>query len=337
MAKGSSADVCLFCYGLVLRSPLSSLETLRSRKVPKLVLVRRKLSFRPIIITSSLAEPNKRLSFPSLQADSFRHPVDLVSTSLLRRLVGVDTISRKLINPFVEKLFLLENLSFGIQVSSRQLPDLYALLVQACRILDIYPYPLLFLRQSPYPNAYTLAFQGEKPFIVIHSSLLDILNEAELQVVLAHELGHLKCEHGVWLTLANSFAVLFNSLGAIGFPLSNVLERHLMKWFQAAEFSCDRASLLVSQDAFVVTSTIMKLAGGSSSIHRHLDAKEYMKQAEEFSKESQKGLFSRLVSRQLAEIGSHPLPVTRITELNRWSTSLEYEKLLRTGRPLITE
>ncbi|GJD08986.1 Alpha-1,3-mannosyltransferase CMT1 [Galdieria sulphuraria] len=302
-----------------------------------MVSLRRTPLFCSSVILSSLGEHKEKLSFPSLKADSFRHPIDLVSTNLLRRVVGLEVISRRLINPFIEKLFLLENLSVGIQVSSRQLPELYALLVQACSILNIYPYPSLFLRQSPYPNAYTLAFQGEKPFIVIHSSLLDILTEAELQVVLAHELGHLKCEHGVWLTLANSFAILCSSFGAIGFPLSNVLERHMTKWFQAAEFSCDRASLLVSQDLFTVTSTIMKLAGGSSSIHHQLDVREYMRQAEEFTRESEKGFLSQIASKQLAEVASHPLPVVRITELNRWSTSLEYTRLLRTGRPLVKE
>lgn len=34
-----------------------------------------------------------------------------------------------------------------------------------------------------------------------------------MQAVLAHELGHLKCDHGVWLTIAN-----FLTLGAYSVP-----------------------------------------------------------------------------------------------------------------------
>lgn len=60
--------------------------------------------------------------------------------------------------------------------------------------------------QNPSPNAYTLAIAGRKPFIVVHSALLDLLAPAEVQAVLAHELGHLKCDHGVWLTAANVLA-----------------------------------------------------------------------------------------------------------------------------------
>lgn len=60
--------------------------------------------------------------------------------------------------------------------------------------------------QNPSPNAYTLAIAGRKPFIVVHSALLELLAPAEVQAVLAHELGHLKCDHGVWLTAANVIA-----------------------------------------------------------------------------------------------------------------------------------
>ena len=35
-------------------------------------------------------------------------------------------------------------------------------------------------------------------------------------------------------------------------------------WMQAAELTCDRAALLVSQDPKVVVSVIMKLTGGSA-------------------------------------------------------------------------
>ena len=41
---------------------------------------------------------------------------------------------------------------------------------------------------------------------MVHSALLELLAPAEVQAVLAHELGHLKCDHGVWLTAANVIA-----------------------------------------------------------------------------------------------------------------------------------
>jgi hypothetical protein len=80
--------------------------------------------------------------------------------------------------------------------------------------------------QNASPNAYTLAIAGKQPFIMLNTGLLELLNTEELQGVIAHEvrspveqrvlrnvgsphsryvllqLGHLKCDHGVWLTVA---------------------------------------------------------------------------------------------------------------------------------------
>ena len=55
-------------------------------------------------------------------------------------------------------------------------------MVEAADILNI-DAPDLYVRQSPVPNAYTLAISGKKPFVVIHTSLVELLTREELQVV----------------------------------------------------------------------------------------------------------------------------------------------------------
>jgi Zn-dependent protease with chaperone function len=94
--------------------------------------------------------------------------------------------------------------------------------------------------QNAFPNAYTLAIAGKQPFVMLNTSLLELLDEAELQCVIAHELGHLKCDHGVWLTIAN---VLAN--GTMNFlpVVSHAVEEALFKWMRAAELTCDRCVL----------------------------------------------------------------------------------------------
>lgn len=64
---------------------------------------------------------------------------------------------------------------------SIQLPDLHQLMVEAAQILNIEA-PDLYVRQSPVPNAYTLAIRGKKPFVVVHTSLVELLSQKELQV-----------------------------------------------------------------------------------------------------------------------------------------------------------
>ena len=106
------------------------------------------------------------------------------------------------VSPLAEQFFHLENIASSILVSERQLPDLHNLLLEACQVLDLEP-PQLYVRQNPVPNAYTFAMRGQRPFVVIHTSLLELLTPEETQAVIAHELGHLKCDHSLYLTLAN--------------------------------------------------------------------------------------------------------------------------------------
>lgn len=55
-------------------------------------------------------------------------------------------------------------------------------MVEAAGILNTEA-PDLYIRQSPVPNAYTLAISGKKPFVVVHTSLVELLTRKELQVV----------------------------------------------------------------------------------------------------------------------------------------------------------
>lgn len=64
-----------------------------------------------------------------------------------------------------------------------QLSELHHLMVEAAQTLKTQA-PDLYVRQSPVPNAYTLAVSGKKPFVVVHTSLVELLTRKELQVLL---------------------------------------------------------------------------------------------------------------------------------------------------------
>ncbi|GJP84329.1 hypothetical protein CLOP_g14396 [Closterium sp. NIES-67] len=222
--------------------------------------------------SSSASAPSANLSSArhrvrGLRADDIRHPLDRQNTALLRAIPGLNDLGRVLLGPVQEQILVLENLGSGVLVSPQQLPSLHALMEEAAAALDMPSPPDLYVRQSPVPNAYTLAINGQKPFVVVHTALLDLLTPVEVQAVLAHELGHLKCEHGLWLTFANLLALgAASSLpGFLGAMLARGLEDQLLRWLRAAELTCDRAALVVVRDPRVVVSVLMKLAGGSTS------------------------------------------------------------------------
>lgn len=83
--------------------------------------------------------------------------------------------------PVAEQVLLLENVSTSIRVGPEQLPSINRLLAEAASILQMEA-PELYVRQHPVPNAYTLAIAGHKPFIVVHTALLELLSPSELQV-----------------------------------------------------------------------------------------------------------------------------------------------------------
>lgn len=262
-----------------------------------------------------------------LKADQFRHPLDKQATQALKQLPGMDLLVRNLLAPVAEPVFYLENISSSLLVGPQQLPELHKLLRQACEILDV-DVPQLYVRQNPVPNAYTLAMRGKQPFIVIHTSLLDLLTPAEIQAVLAHELGHLKCEHGVYLTLANLILLAAGQLSPWGTILAQGLQTQLLQWLRCAELTCDRAALLVAQDARVVASVLMKLCGGSRTYQDQLNLDAFLAQAQAYShyRDQWGDLYKDVQTAQL----THPLPVLRAWELLNWFDSPAYGQLLRT-------
>ncbi|MDX2244116.1 MAG: M48 family metallopeptidase [Leptolyngbyaceae cyanobacterium bins.302] len=260
-----------------------------------------------------------------LRADHFRHPLDLQATTNLKQLPGLDTLVRNLLGPVAEQYFYLENIAASVLVSDRQLPDLHHLLVEACKILDLEP-PQLYVRQHPVPNAYTFAMRGKQPFIVVHTSLLELLTPEEIQAVIAHELGHLKCEHGVYLTLANILVLAAGQL-PLGASIAQSLQAQILEWVRCAEFTCDRAALLATQNPRVVASVLMKLAGGSPTLASQLNLDAFLAQARAYdaiSKDQIGELLKQAITAQL----THPVPVLRAREIDRWGSSQAYQALL---------
>ncbi|MGQ4650123.1 M48 family metalloprotease [Lyngbya aestuarii] len=261
-----------------------------------------------------------------LKADQFRHPLDLQATKSLKQLPGLDLMVRSLLGSVAEQFFHLNNIAASVLVSEKQLPQLHKLLLEACQTLDLEP-PQLYVQQNPVPNAYTFAMRGKQPFIVLHTSLIDMLTPEEIQAVIAHELGHLKCEHGVYLTPLNIIVVAASLIPNWGTVVAQSLQEQLLEWLRCAEFTCDRAALLATQNPRVVMSVLMKLAGGSPTLAPQLNLDAFIEQARAYDAISKTELGELLKSAQTAQL-SHPVPVLRAREIDRWASSQTYQSLL---------
>ncbi|MGB3656106.1 MAG: M48 family metallopeptidase [Rivularia sp. (in: cyanobacteria)] len=265
-----------------------------------------------------------------LKADYFRHPLDKEATIALKQIPGIDMMVRNLLGPLAEQVFYVENIASSVLVSDKQLPALHKLLLEASHILDLEP-PQLYVKQHPAPNAYTFAMRGKQPFVVLHTSLIDMLTPEETQAVIAHELGHLKCDHSVYLTPVNILILAATAVPTVGAFLAQAIQAQLLEWVRCAEFTCDRAALLATQDPKVVMSVLMKLAGGSPKIAPQLNLDAFIEQARAYDDISKNELGEMVKVARTAQL-THPVPVLRAKEIDRWASSKDYEKLLQKGK-----
>jgi Zn-dependent protease with chaperone function len=140
-------------------------------------------------------------------------------------------------------------------------------------------------------------------------------------------LGHLKCEHSVYLTLANLVVLAAGQLTPLGGLLAQSLQTQILQWVRCAEFTCDRAALLVAQDPKVVASVLMKLSGGSPSLAPHLNLDAFLAQARSYEENSTDELGKMLRQIQTEQL-THPVPVLRAKEIDRWASTQDYQSIL---------
>lgn len=272
-------------------------------------------------------------TYPGISSEAFKHPLDQQAEQALRSVPGFDLVARKFVEFLYERPQLVYLMGNSIQVGPRQYSTLYRLFRECVQDLDIHPEPTLFVEQNRQVNSYALG--QEHPYVVVNTGLLDLLNEAEIRTVLAHELGHIKCGHtiliqmGIWALNAASM------LSEVTFGFSNLINSGLIfafyEWRRKAELSADRAALLVIDDLNTVLQTMMKMAGGSSQYGHECNLNEFIHQSESYQELDQDGL-NQIYKFLLYNGGhgsmlSHPFPVDRVRYLREWAISEEYRQI----------
>jgi Zn-dependent protease with chaperone function len=273
-------------------------------------------------------EPHKK--FAHLDKNQYVHPADKRALAALRQIPGIDSALKKLLVVTGESAIRVIFTASAVKVSSKQCPDLHAKLQVACTTLGV-DMPELFVQQSPIVNAFTGGV--ERPVIVLHSQLLERLTDEEVLAVVAHEVGHIHAEHVLYLTAARLIEFLATTAVSIS-PLATIVKElltmtmrsALLAWARRAELSCDRAALLVTQDANVIGRTMMKLCGGTFA--SKVDYEQFLVQAREFQKTYDGKALDRFWADVITAGLSHPFPVWRVSEILQWVESGEYKALM---------
>ncbi len=278
----------------------------------------------------SVVQEKVRKRFPRMSSNAFEHPLDRAALETLRKVPFIDKLFKKLIELGFERRLRVTLLGQAVHVTPKQCSRVYKLLREACDILDMHE-PDLFLQYDFRVNAWT--FGVERPFIVLQSALVDLLDEDQLLGVIGHELGHIKAEHVLYRTIVFFLMELIGAFGGLTNPLVRVgVLAALFDWARKSELTGDRAELLVTQDVNVCISTHMKMAAGSKEVYKHLDVDEFLKQGAKYE-DLDYDMLNKFYKFFFQLWLSHPLPVYRAKELKDWSESKQYHEILEGRYP----
>lgn len=259
-----------------------------------------------------------------IKPSEFIHPEDAAALRQLENIPGFPAIAKKVLEIGYEKLKYGLNMASTIRLSPTQLPHLYKHLPPICKRLGIKE-PEFYLEMNPQPNAYTAG--DTRIFIVVTSGLVEMMDEDELDAVLAHECGHILCRHNVYKLVADYLKIGLDALGLLG-SLAKPVEYTLLYWSRKAELTCDRcASIITSPDT--VARVMARLAGGPKSITQSINMREWANQADQYDKIKHDGLWNKTLQYGVTLSMTHPFSSVRVREILKWGDSAQYKNLMQ--------
>ena len=284
---------------------------------------------------SNARKQRKLKTFPGLLPSSFMHPWDTKAMATLRKVPGLDTVTKKILEIGFERIRYLENIADNIRVTPRTFSRLHRAVTWSAKILDM-PMPEVYVTLDPNFNAFT--FGHTKPFIAFSSGMLELCDDEELLFVVGHEMGHIKCEHVLYKNVAENIRSILDAVGKATLGLGNLigtgLALPLLDWYRKAELTADRAGLLCVQDPEAALRIFMKLAGGSPVLHDQLDRADFLEQVRAYD-EAESSKLDATYKLFLTAFRSHPFPIMRAKHLDEWIVAGDFAKIAGVGEEAV--
>jgi Zn-dependent protease with chaperone function len=260
--------------------------------------------------------------FEGLSPKAYEHPADRAATAALRSIPLMDKVVKRLTDIAHERRLRQILVGNAVRLGEHQVPQVWSTYTRAGGVLDLTALPDLYATQTPLANAMTVG--AHSPVVIVYSGLIADFDAAEVEAVLAHELGHVLSEHYYYTT---AFVLLAQFLRTsapgplAGLPLMAIY-LVLLEWARASELSADRASALVVDDPQITCRMLMRMAGGAID-GMNLDA--FVQQATQY--EEEEDLFARW-NRAWVEIAlTHPFAVRRVKELVGWVAEGDFDRI----------
>jgi heat shock protein HtpX len=175
------------------------------------------------------------------------------------------------------------------EVTPAEAPRLHGIIERLCIQANL-PKPRVAIAQTSMPNAFAIGRSPKTATVCATSGILDLLDDAELEAVLGHELTHVQNRDVVVMTIASFFASIAAFIVQIGFwfggafgndedsgpswivvilvsavvyMVSFVLLQALSRY---REFAADRGSAILTGRPSALISALLKISGGMQRI-----------------------------------------------------------------------
>jgi Zn-dependent protease with chaperone function len=268
--------------------------------------------------------------YAGIDPRSYEHPLDRQALEALRRVPGTGTFLRFLLKHGLDRTYRLLMKQNFLEVRTDRVKSIYAVVEDTARRLDLGCVPETYIVQHPQPNAWTSGV--ERYQLCLTTSLIELLDEAELRAIVAHEVGHMQAGHVLYKTAA---AILYYLVGtllsrttALAGPLLVGMYYAFRKWERCAELTGDRAELLVTGDYRTCLRAHLKLASGSAKTLPELDVEHLLAQAKEVEELSDQSWLDQLIIDWQQAGMTHPFTVWRAKHIDQWAHSGELWEVL---------
>ena len=175
------------------------------------------------------------------------------------------------------------------EVTAEQAPGLHAIVERLCIQANL-PMPKLAVAETPMPNAFAVGRSPSNASVCVTTGLLDLLEERELEGVLAHELTHIANRDVMLMTIASFFASIAAFIAQMGlffgggvgdsdddgpsffvvaiisglvYVISYVLIQALSRY---REFAADRGSAIITGRPSALSSALLRISGQMEQI-----------------------------------------------------------------------
>jgi Zn-dependent protease with chaperone function len=271
-----------------------------------------------------------RQTFPYISADAYVSPADKVALENLSKIPLVPQLIRKYNEVFGDRIWYAQNSAESVRCGPNQFKTVYDIMREGCSVLGV-PEPEIYMRNNVAAGAFTAGMS--RTFIVVQSGMVESMTDDELRFVIGHEIGHIHCAHLLFQSVGRLLMPILDMLGQATLGLGKLAGVGIIaafyEWLRQAEYTADRAGLLVCQDKTAALSAIMKLGCGSSRLRSEMNLDEFLEQARTHSDNTglegaAKALLFIMYNWQL----SHPQVVFRAKALDEWIKSGAYDRIL---------